>query len=110
MKEKELYDKVKYAKGDKVRRKYREDDERDNFEIVDRCVEVTNIDGFRFMIVYFTSKPTSPFVSAEFEPCDKNERKAYYEHWEEAKSLLSETKTKAKGKSKSKAKTFKMKI
>ena len=108
MKDRELYDKVKYAEGDKVRRKYRNSKDDIEVEIVDRTVIVTNIDGFKFAIIFFKSNPKSPFVSAEFEPSDSVEREAYYTHWVEAKSLLDGTKTKSKAKGKTGAKTFKM--
>jgi len=92
MRERELFDKVRFSDGDKVRRKFREKDDSE-FEIVDRSIEVTNVDGFKFLVIYFKSNPESPFVSAEFEPYDKDDRKAYYEHWQEAESLLNGAKS-----------------
>lgn len=116
--EERLFDRIAFDKGEKVRRKFREDKEQDDVFTVSEIKKVTNLMGFTYLIIYFEETGESPFVSLEFEPASAEDREKYYKIWEDAKHILDSktgkrnTKVKTKVKAKataSKVHTFKIK-
>jgi len=86
------FDAVFYNVGDKVQRKYKEDDK--SIKTIRAVDMIERLDSLRYQIIYFEGD-TSFYVAYEFEPADPTDRKAYYEHWSKFKTGKTTPNTKA---------------
>lgn len=82
------FDPVLYDIGDKVIRKFK--DGKNEVFTITRTEIINNMDNLSYQILFFNNS-NEPFVAFEFEPYDKNDRKAYYDILNTAKPIKSKS-------------------
>ena len=76
MDEDNLFDRVIYDEGDLVIRKFKGDETL--VETICKSIVVSNLDGFKYNVIFFESNPKDFHIAYEYEPHDKAVRKEYY--------------------------------